>query len=88
MADLRNLAVGGPTIEQAKALGLKICFLAGENDAVISVKTVRRAHELVEGSVLELIEGAPHSMYWEVPGLFNAGVERFLQSVYAPATAA
>ncbi len=83
MADLRNLAAGGPTLETLKDLGIRICFLAGENDAVISPTTIRRAHELVEGSQLELIPGAPHSMYWEVPALFNGGVERFLQMVYA-----
>jgi pimeloyl-ACP methyl ester carboxylesterase len=83
MADLRNLAVGGPTLETLKQLGIRICFLAGENDAVISPTTIRRAHELVEGSQLELIPDAPHSMYWEVPDLFNGGVERFLQTIYA-----
>jgi pimeloyl-ACP methyl ester carboxylesterase len=37
---------------------------------------VRRAHELVEGSLLELIPDGPHSMYWEAPDLFNAAVVR------------
>jgi pimeloyl-ACP methyl ester carboxylesterase len=83
MQDLRNLTVGGPTIDTLAELGVPVCFLAGENDAVIRPATIRRAHELVSGSVLELIPEAPHSMYWERPDLFNAGVERFLQTVYA-----
>ncbi len=62
---------------------MPICFLAGENDAVIRPATIRRAQELVPGSVLELIPEAPHSMYWERPDLFNAGIERFLKTVYA-----
>jgi 3-oxoadipate enol-lactonase len=83
MADLRNLAVGGPTIESLADAGVPICFLAGEADAVLSPATVRRAHELVGGSVLELVPAAPHSMYWEAPQLFNAALERFLDRVYA-----
>lgn len=83
MQDLRNLTVGGPTLETLTGLGVPICFLAGEKDAVIRPATIRRAHELVAGSVLELIPEAPHSMYWERPDLFNSGVERFLKTVYA-----
>lgn len=83
MQDLRNLTVGGPSTETLANLGVPICFLAGENDAVIRPATIRRAHELVPGSVLELIAGGPHSMYWERPDLFNAAVDRFLKTVYA-----
>lgn len=87
MADLRNLAAGGPSLEALAQAGVPVCFLAGEDDAVLRPSTVRRAHDLVEGSVLEIVAGAPHSMYWEAPELFNAAVERFLTSVY-PAGAA
>ena len=83
MQDLRNLTVGGPTIETLAGLGVPVCFLAGENDAVIRPATIRHAHELVEGSVLELVPDGPHSMYWERPDLFNAAVERFLKTAYA-----
>ncbi|MEY9212132.1 alpha/beta hydrolase [Thermobifida halotolerans] len=76
MADLRNLSTGGPTIDEIAAARIPVCFLAGENDAVLSAATVRRAHELLPGSRLELIPGAPHSMYWEAPELFNAAVIR------------
>ncbi len=83
MQDLRNLTVGGPTLDTLADLGVPICFLAGENDAVIRPATIRRAQELVPGSVLELVPNGPHSMYWERPDLFNAAVERFLENVYA-----
>ena len=83
MQDLRNLTAGGPTLETLTGLGVPICFLAGENDAVLRPATVRRAQELVPGSALELVPGGPHSMYWERPDLFNAAVERFLKIVYA-----
>jgi hypothetical protein len=29
-----------------------------------------------------MVPGAPHSMYWEAPGLFNAALERALETVY------
>lgn len=83
MADLRNLTAGGPTLDEIIASGVPICFLAGENDAVLRPETVRRAHELLPDSVLELVPAAPHSMYWEAPALFNDALERFLRSVYA-----
>ncbi|WP_129841066.1 alpha/beta hydrolase [Streptomyces sp. RFCAC02] len=76
MADLRNLSTGGPTVNEVTASGLPVCFLAGANDAVLSAATVTRAHELLPGSRLELVPGAPHSMYWEAPELFNAAVVR------------
>lgn len=83
MADLRNLTAGGPTLEEVKDSGVPICFLTGENDAVLTPGTVRQAHERLPGSVLDIVPGAPHSMYWETPELFNAAVERFLQTIYA-----
>jgi pimeloyl-ACP methyl ester carboxylesterase len=81
MADLRNLSANGPTIEEIAGSGLEVCFLAGENDAVLSAATVRRAHELLPGSRLELIPGAPHSMYWETPELFNAAIVRIREGL-------
>ncbi|KAA9158708.1 alpha/beta hydrolase [Amycolatopsis acidicola] len=82
MADLRNLNADGPTAAEVSGSGIPVCFLAGEKDAVLSAETVRAAAKEVTGSVLELVEGAPHSMYWEAPELFNAALERFLGRVY------
>ena len=81
MADLRNLSVNGPTIAEVAASPLFVAFLAGENDSVLSAPTVRRAHELLPGSHLELVPGAPHSMYWEAPELFNAAVVRLREQL-------
>jgi len=81
MADLRNLSGGGPTVDEVVASGLSVCFLAGERDAVLSPATVRAAHERVKGSTLELIPGAPHSMYWEASSLFNAAITRVRETV-------
>jgi len=74
MQDLRNLSTNGPTVEEVAKAGFQVVFLAGEKDAVLSPATVRRAHELLPGSRLVLVPGAPHSMYWEAPELFNAAV--------------
>jgi pimeloyl-ACP methyl ester carboxylesterase len=33
---------------------------------------------------VEVVTGAPHSMYWERPGLFNDAVARFLKEIATP----
>jgi len=73
MQDLRNLTAGGPTLDTVARAGVRVCFLAGENDAVITPPTIQRAHELVDGSVLALVPNAPHSMYWEGAGAVQPG---------------
>ncbi|MCD9878487.1 alpha/beta fold hydrolase [Streptomyces guryensis] len=88
MADLRNLDTGGPTLEDIRDAGVTVAFLAGEKDAVLSVRTVTRAHELLPGSHLEIVTGAPHSMYWEVPDRYNAAVAHLRRTLTAPKEAA
>ncbi|MGW2292102.1 alpha/beta fold hydrolase [Streptomyces phaeochromogenes] len=88
MQDLRNLDTNGPSLEEIQASGVKVAFLAGEKDAVLSVKTVTRAHELLPGSHLEIVEGAPHSMYWETPRAYNAAVAHLRRTLTAPKEAA
>lgn len=83
MADLRNLDTNGPSLEEIEASGVKVAFLAGEKDAVLSVKTVTRAHELLPGSHLEIVSGAPHSMYWETPEKYNAAVAHLRRTLTA-----
>ncbi|MEV1025360.1 alpha/beta hydrolase [Streptomyces sp. NPDC050264] len=84
MADLRNLDTDGPTLADITASGVRVAFLAGQKDAVLSVKTVTRAHELLDGSHLEIVEGAPHSMYWETPQKYNAAIARLRRTLTAP----
>ena len=78
MADLRNLGNDGPTLEELDAAPLRVLLLAGEQDSVLSSATVRRAGELLPRARVEIVPGAPHSMYWETPALFNDAVGRFL----------
>ncbi|MGW0911021.1 alpha/beta fold hydrolase [Streptomyces sp. NPDC002784] len=84
MQDLRNLDTEGPSLDDIRRSGVKVAFLAGEKDAVLGVKTVTRAHELLPGSHLEIVEGAPHSMYWETPDRYNAAVARLRRTLTAP----
>ncbi|MFE2067218.1 alpha/beta fold hydrolase [Streptomyces sp. NPDC059467] len=88
MQDLRNLDTDGPSLEDIQASGVKVAFLAGEKDAVLGTKTVTRAHELLPGSHLEIVEGAPHSMYWETPDKYNAAIARLRTTLTAPKEAA
>ncbi|MCJ0869648.1 alpha/beta fold hydrolase [Streptomyces sp. AP-93] len=84
MQDLRNLDTNGPSLQDIQESGVKVAFLAGEKDAVLSVKTVTRAHELLPGSHLEIVPGAPHSMYWETPQAYNEAVARLRRTLTAP----
>ncbi|MGH1553601.1 alpha/beta fold hydrolase [Streptomyces sp. L7] len=88
MQDLRNLDTNGPSLDDIQASGVKVAFLAGEKDAVLSVKTVTRAHELLPGSHLEIVPDAPHSMYWETPAEYNAAVAHLRRTLTAPKEAA
>jgi pimeloyl-ACP methyl ester carboxylesterase len=82
MQDLRNLSAKGPTIEEVVAADVPILFLGGSEDAVMRPETMRRAQAKLPGSALVTVPGAPHSMYWEQPTLFNEQVEIFLRKVY------
>ncbi len=84
MADLRNLNADGPTVSELNAAPFPLLLLAGEKDSVLSPATVRRAGELLTSARVEIVPGAPHSMYWETPALFNDAVSRFLKEVTAP----
>lgn len=83
MQDLRNLNSDGPTVEEVSAVSFPVMLLAGEKDAVLSPGTVHRAGELLPTARIEIVPGAPHSMYWETPDLFNDALRKFLAEVYA-----
>lgn len=82
MQDLRNLNSDGPTLGEVDAAPFPVMLLAGEKDAVLSPGTVRRAGELLQNARVEIVPGAPHSMYWETPDLFNEALRKFLAEVY------
>jgi len=78
---IRNLGDKGPTPDEVKRSGVRLAFLAGENDRVISTATLRKAHALVPGSTLLEVPAGPHSMYWENPAVFNCIVDGFLRQL-------
>jgi 3-oxoadipate enol-lactonase len=82
MADLRYLNSDGPTVDETDAAPFPVILLAGEKDAVLSPGTIRRAGELLPRARVEIVPGAPHSMYWETPDLFNDALRKFLADVY------
>jgi pimeloyl-ACP methyl ester carboxylesterase len=77
------LGSDGPTLEEVDAAPFPLLVLAGERDSVLSPATVRRAGEVLGHARVEIVPGAPHSMYWETPSLFNDAVSRFLAGVTA-----
>ncbi|HTX09642.1 MAG TPA: alpha/beta hydrolase [Solirubrobacteraceae bacterium] len=87
--DLRNVWVGLTSIEEVRAAiaaGVQVTFLAGSDDAVIRPATYARLQELLPEAHYDLIDDAPHSMYWEAPEMFNAAIERALEAAYQPST--
>ena len=83
MSDLRKLFAGGPTVEQVRASDVWVGFLAGEVDAVLTPATVRVAATLLPDAVVDIVPGAPHSMYFEAPELFNAALARLVEQALA-----
>jgi pimeloyl-ACP methyl ester carboxylesterase len=82
MQDLTNLNSDGPAVAEVAAAPFPVMLLAGEMDAVLSERTIRRAGELLPGARVQIMPGAPHSMYWEAPSLFNEALAGFLADVY------
>jgi pimeloyl-ACP methyl ester carboxylesterase len=82
MADLRNLSARGPGIDEINAAGVRVVFLCGERDTVLRNATIRRAHQKLPGSKFAMVPNGPHSLYWEMPEVFNATVHQLLNEVY------
>jgi pimeloyl-ACP methyl ester carboxylesterase len=85
MPDLRNMSTPGPTPDEVRRSGVKVHFIAGETDRVLSPPTARKAQSLLTSSTLDVVAGAPHSMYWEVPELFNTSLEGCLHPSHGAA---
>ncbi|MYD64984.1 MAG: alpha/beta fold hydrolase [Chloroflexi bacterium] len=64
-------------------LDVPVLFLAGEADATIPIELTAAAQHHVAGSSIELVPEAGHSLYWEMPEVFNARVDAFFDGVLA-----
>ncbi len=76
------------TIEEREALADRVSTI--ESPMLVVVGSLDRAgpaaerlHELVQGSSLEVIEGAPHNVYYEAAERYNAVVGTFLEQFAA-----
>jgi len=82
---LRNQWVGTTTltqIEAAIAAGVRVCYIGGDEDAVLAPATYERLRRLLPQAIVNVVEGAPHSLYWEAPELFNPALEQMLGTIY------
>ena len=68
-------------VEPTRLAGFAVPTLvvAGSEDAFFSVAALREVAAAIPGARLEVIEGAGHSPYWEMPDAFHARVEPFLE---------
>jgi len=82
MADLTNTGDEPVTSSGLAGAPFPVLLLAGENDAVLTAATARRAGELLPSIDVDVVPDAPHSMYFERPELFNASLVRFLEAAF------
>jgi pimeloyl-ACP methyl ester carboxylesterase len=87
MADIINAGSDPVNPDALDAAGFPVLLIAGENDAVLTSGTARRAGELLRAVDVEVVPDGPHSMYFERPDLFNASLERFLGRAFATSRA-
>ena len=62
----------------------RLALLRPLSAALAATGEITRAHELLPGSHLEIVPGAPHSMYWETPGPYNAAIAHLRRTLTAP----
>ncbi|MGI8553995.1 MAG: alpha/beta fold hydrolase [Dehalococcoidia bacterium] len=55
--------------------------MVGEGDAVTPAPIVEKAAGLVRGARFQVLPGAGHSAYFEMPDAFNAAVLGFLHQL-------
>ena len=67
-------------------LVLPILFVTGAEDRLISPAAIEEMHRQLPGSEFALVPGAGHSVYYEMPRLFNRLVIEFLKRHTARAT--
>lgn len=74
-------------IEAVKKITSPMLVVVGSLDGAVAA--AKHLHELVPGSELRVIEGAPHNVYYEAVDDYNASVDAFLGRVLSrQATAA
>lgn len=68
-------------VTAAMEAGVFVCFLQGTADAVVGTASYELLRRRLPEAHVESVEGAPHSLYWEAPDLFNAALDRILARI-------
>jgi pimeloyl-ACP methyl ester carboxylesterase len=68
--------------ERVGAIRSPLLAVVGSLDA--AVPAAEKLHELVEGSELHVVDGAPHNVYYEAAEEYNEVLDGFLSRVLAP----
>ncbi|MET7484536.1 alpha/beta hydrolase [Streptomyces sp. NPDC005538] len=69
-------------IRDAINAGVHITFIQGTADLMMYPPAYDRLRELLPEANVEMVEGAPHSDYWENPKRFNSVVDNILERFY------
>ena len=85
VARSHNWEIDCAAVRGAIEAGVFVCFLQGTHDAVVSPAAYEIVKRLLPEAHVETVQGAPHSLYWERPKLFNATLDRILQRALQPA---
>ena len=76
-----TVADGAVPASNLADFGVPVLFLAGEEDGTIPIELTAAAQQQVAGSRIERVPEAGHSLYWEMPELFNARVDAFFDEL-------
>ncbi|OIJ65397.1 alpha/beta fold hydrolase [Streptomyces mangrovisoli] len=82
---LANSLKGSVSIQQMRdaiTAGVSISILEGGADVMVYKPAYARLRELLPEANVQLVEGAPHSDYWENPQRFNSVVDEILDRAY------
>ena len=74
MQDLRNLNTDGPTVAELAAAPFPVCCSPGRRTRCCRPPRCAGRASCCRSARVEVVTGAPHSMYWETPQLFNDAV--------------
>ncbi len=84
---LRNSLAGSVPVRQVRdaiKAGLHVTILQGGADMIAYPPAYDRLRELLPEANVQLVEGAPHSDYWENPQRFNGVIDEILDKAYPP----
>jgi 3-oxoadipate enol-lactonase len=71
-------------IRDAINAGVHITFIQGTADVMMHPPAYDLLQELLPEANVKMVDGAPHSDYWENPERFNSVVDEILTDVYPP----